>query len=95
MSMNHDFELTEFLNTSISRAQVAAEASIAMHHATTKPAVPAPFESLEEWYAFDATLTRWLANRDSTRVHGRSPRSRKIVRLPKVPQSHLEERLSA
>ena len=57
-SNSESFE--SFLSNATRKAQQAADATVAMHHAETAKMPSAAFDSIEEWHAFDATLDQWL-----------------------------------
>ena len=52
-----DCEIDAFLSAAVLRAENAAEECAGLCRCA-----PAPFDTLEEWYAFDAALERSLAS---------------------------------
>ncbi len=58
-----DSELDRILAAAVVLAENAAQ-ECTRHSAFAPP----PFDSFEEWYAFDATLERWLASHKARRI---------------------------
>jgi hypothetical protein len=56
----------QFLADAVSQAQRAAEEAVARFEAEQQPR-PFPFDSVEEWHAFDAVLERWLQRNERPR----------------------------
>ncbi len=59
-----DSEIDQILAAAIGLAERTA------HECTRhSECAPPPFESFEEWYAFDAALESWMGSRTAHRIH--------------------------
>ena len=59
-----DSEIDQILAAAIGFAERTA------HECTRhSECAPPPFDSFEEWYAFDAALESWMASRTARRIH--------------------------
>jgi hypothetical protein len=56
----------QFLAEAVSKAQRAADEAVVRFEAEQQPR-PFPFDSVEEWHAFDAVLERWLQRNERPR----------------------------
>jgi len=56
----------QFLADTVSQAQRAADEAVVRFEAEQQPR-PFPFDSVEEWHAFDAVLERWLQRNERPR----------------------------
>jgi hypothetical protein len=56
----------QFLAEAISQAQSAANEAVARFEAEQQTG-PCPFDSVEEWHAFDAVLESWLQRHERAR----------------------------
>ena len=59
-------DVEQLLAEAISHAQSAADEAVARFEAEQQPR-PFPFDSVEEWHAFDAVLERWLQRNERPR----------------------------
>jgi len=59
-------DVEQFLADAVSQAQRAADEAIARFEDEPQPR-PFPFDSVEEWHAFDAVLERWLQRNERPR----------------------------
>jgi hypothetical protein len=59
-------DVEQFLADAVSQAQRAADEAVAGFEDKPQPS-PFPFDSVEEWHAFDAVLERWLQRNERSR----------------------------
>ena len=76
--------LQSILEECVRLAKQEAETCVALDRVVQSVKFERPFESVDQWYGLDAQLTRWLSNRESTRVHGCSPRNRRFKKKSAV-----------
>jgi hypothetical protein len=76
--------LQSILEECVRLAKQEAKTCVALDRVAQSVKFERPFESGDQWYGLDAQLTRWLSNRESTRVHGCSPRNRRFKKKSAV-----------
>ena len=59
-------DVEQFLADAVSKAQRAADEAVARSK-SKRQSRPFPFDSVEEWHAFDAVLERWLQRNERPR----------------------------